>query len=415
MSPSKQKDEDMNALLPTPSNARIIGSLVESYWAGPKWPSYRPISLPSNFSSLPLSIISHVSKLLEAASWITMANTWLPHPPISSPRKAPATTNVTVTTATKPFSPGLLFRVLPSSSTSRWSSSFVVFSNKPKDAMTSEKKRELFERYGLDPDDFLSEPSPKRKRKKDVDGKTDRRKEAVVVEQPRPPRTTHRLLQVLAGTAKRKKLLSPSGMDVRPMMEVVKGAAFDILQVAGGCPASLRPGRWLDLYSGTGSVGIEALSRGCSQVHFVEMDPWVVSDVLQPNLEWTGFLEDSVIHTVRVEVFLQRAQQFLGILYVPAGKDGTFDYISVTPPYMLVDYGVLMDQISSSCIVGENTFIVVEYPLGTDMLDSCGCLTKIADRRFGRTHLAIYGPKWAEKKRKPKTHIQRAAQITSSE
>lgn len=36
--------------------------------------------------------------------------------------------------------------------------------------------------------------------------------------------------------------------------------------MAGGCPASLRPGRWLDLYSGTGSVGIEALSRGCSEV-----------------------------------------------------------------------------------------------------------------------------------------------------
>nr|XP_028953409.1 uncharacterized protein LOC103404593 [Malus domestica] len=60
------------------------------------------------------------------------------------------------------------------------------------------------------------------------------------------------------------KLLSPKGMDVRPLMEVEKGAAFDILQAAGGCPASLRPGRWLDLYSGTGSVGIEALSRGYS-------------------------------------------------------------------------------------------------------------------------------------------------------
>lgn len=86
-------------------------------------------------------------------------------------------------------------------------------------------------------------------------------------------------------------MLSPKGMDVRPMMELVRGAAFDILQVfylhsstnflliskrvpslidnikvAGGCPASLRPGRWLDLYSGTGSVGIEALSRGCTEV-----------------------------------------------------------------------------------------------------------------------------------------------------
>ncbi|CAH1429652.1 unnamed protein product [Lactuca virosa] len=61
------------------------------------------------------------------------------------------------------------------------------------------------------------------------------------------------------------KLLRPKSMDVRPMMEVVKGAAFCILQAAGGCPTSLRPGRWLDLYSGTGPVGVEAISRGCSQ------------------------------------------------------------------------------------------------------------------------------------------------------
>ncbi|KAL2898376.1 putative rRNA methyltransferase YlbH, partial [Bienertia sinuspersici] len=46
--------------------------------------------------------------------------------------------------------------------------------------------------------------------------------------------------------------------------------------VAGGCPASLRPGRWLDLYSGTGSVGIEALSRGCSESEEeVEVEGWV--------------------------------------------------------------------------------------------------------------------------------------------
>lgn len=42
------------------------------------------------------------------------------------------------------------------------------------------------------------------------------------------------------------------------------------------------------------------------------MDPWVVSDVLQPNLEWTGFLDSSVIHTVRVEDFLARAEKFMG-------------------------------------------------------------------------------------------------------
>ncbi|KAG4395723.1 hypothetical protein GLYMA_19G017500v4 [Glycine max] len=199
-------------------------------------------------------------------------------------------------------------------------------------------------------------------------------------------------MQVLGGTARRVKLLSPKGMDVRPMMEVVKGAAFDILQAAGGCPAALRPGHWLDLYSGTGSVGIEALSRGCSEVHLVEMDPWVVSDVLRPNLEETGFLDASVIHTVRVEKFFERAEQFVG-------NRGPFDYISVTPPYTQVDYGVLMRQISESSLIGENTFIVVEYALKTDMLDSCGSLVKITDRRFGRTLLAIYGPTWSQNKR----------------
>ncbi|RAL40894.1 hypothetical protein DM860_008592 [Cuscuta australis] len=263
-------------------------------------------------------------------------------------------------------------------------------SHKSNGVPIDKKSRELLEQYGFDPDKILSEPSPQPKRRKELTKKG--RGKNVVPEETKPPRETHRLLQVLGGKVRRKKLLSPKGMDVRPMMEVVKGAAFDILQVAGGCPASLRPGSWLDLYSGTGSVGIEAMSRGCSQVHFVEMDPWVVSDVLRPNLESTGFLDVSTIHTVRVESFLEQAVRFVD-------KCGAFDYISVTPPYMEVDYTILMNQVADSSLVGEDAFIVVEYPLRTDMPDSCGALPKISDRRFGRTHLAIYGPKWAQKRK----------------
>lgn len=48
-------------------------------------------------------------------------------------------------------------------------------------------------------------------------------------------------------------------------------------------------------------------------MHFVEMDPWVVSNVLKPNLEWTGFLDVSYIHTIRVENFIERAEQFVGV------------------------------------------------------------------------------------------------------
>ncbi|KAF6157303.1 hypothetical protein GIB67_004241 [Kingdonia uniflora] len=273
---------------------------------------------------------------------------------------------------------------------------FIISSSSSSDnGLSTKDKKLLLEKYGFDSD---YESAKKRSRRKGG-GEKRGRKKGVEAEEAKQPRTTHKLLQVLSGKARRMKLLSPKGMDVRPMMEVVKGAAFDILQVAGGCPVSLRTGgRWLDLYSGTGSVGIEAISRGCSEVHFVEMDPWVVSEVLRPNLEWTGFLDASVIHTVRVESFLERADKFIG---------GPFDYISVTPPYTAVDYSVLMDQISNSALIGENTFIVVEYPLRTDMLDSCGCLVKICDRRFGRTHLAIYGPSWAQKKRKAEKMVPR--------
>ncbi|GMH15716.1 hypothetical protein Nepgr_017557 [Nepenthes gracilis] len=325
-----------------------------------------------------------------ALELLMMALAQPPLPPILPPMRARTNAFGSLSVLQPPF-----FNASCSIMASR-RSSIIVFSYKPRDAVAGKEKREMFERYGLDPNEFLSEPSRETSRIKEIQKKTGRGKE-LLEEDGRLRRTTHKLLQVLGGKAKRKKLLSPTGIDVRPMMEVVKGAAFDILQVAGGCPASLRPGCWLDLYSGTGSVGIEALSRGCSGVHFVEMDPWVVSDVLRPNLECTGFIDVSVIHTVRAESFLENAKHYVG-------KNETFDYISVTPPYTQVDYGLLMGQISNSSLVGEDTFIVVEYPSKTSMLDSCGCLIKISDRRFGRTHLAIYGPKWAQKKRKSKIH-----------
>ncbi|KAM7511404.1 hypothetical protein LguiB_010279 [Lonicera macranthoides] len=207
--------------------------------------------------------------------------------------------------------PNLHFITYPSKTYNRRRPSLITFARKTKDEMATDQKRELLEHYGLNPDEFLSEHPPKTRRKESQKTGKGQGKQLPLGEF-KSPRSTHKLLQVLGGTARRKKLLSPKGMDVRPMMEVVKGAAFAILQVAGGCPASLRPGRWLDLYSGTGSVGIEAISRGCSEVHFVEMDPWVISDVLRPNLECTGFLDVSVVHAVRVENFLERAEEFVG-------------------------------------------------------------------------------------------------------
>ncbi|KAG0632070.1 hypothetical protein M758_1G301900 [Ceratodon purpureus] len=142
------------------------------------------------------------------------------------------------------------------------------------------------------------------------------------------PRLTHKLLKVMAGKVGGRKLASPADLNVRPMMEVVRGAVFNILQALGGCSAHLPPGRWLDLYSGTGSVGIEALSRGCEAAHFVEMDPWVVAEVLDPNLAVTGFQSQAVVHTSPVETLLQQAAENGGMLVVPVNVTLHFACVS---------------------------------------------------------------------------------------
>lgn len=214
-------------------------------------------------------------------------------------------------------------------------------------------------------------------------GKTSMEKEIT------PIRKTHKILRVIAGKASGKKLLSIADISVRPMMEVVRGAVFDILQARlHGFKSFSSGGRWLDLYSGTGSVGIEALSRGCTSAHFVEMDPWIATNVLKPNIENTDFSQHSVVHVMKTEAFLQQASR-------PGRELVPFDYISVTPPYEAVDYNELMGQLSTSSMLGKDTFVVVEYPSEVDILDSCAPLQKILNRRYGRTHVAIYGPEWA--------------------
>jgi len=95
---------------------------------------------------------------------------------------------------------------------------------------------------------------------------------------------------------------------------------------------------------------------------------------------------------LRVEKILANAEK-------SQGKYPSFDYISVTPPYLEVNYSTLLDQLARSTLVGKDCFILVEYPLKTDMAESCGNLIKIADRRFGRTNLLIYGPTWSEKEK----------------
>ena len=78
----------------------------------------------------------------------------------------------------------------------------------------------------------------------------------------------------------------------------VRKALFDMLQAfEGGDPAFLEGTRWLDLFAGTGSIGLEALSRGATHCQFIELDSWVVQSVLGPNIESCSGNGSTMIHT----------------------------------------------------------------------------------------------------------------------
>jgi 16S rRNA (guanine(966)-N(2))-methyltransferase RsmD len=192
--------------------------------------------------------------------------------------------------------------------------------------------------------------------------------------------------------AQNYKLWSPQDMNTRPMMAAVRGAVFSMVtslahgngQTAGSFPAGMR---WLDLFAGTGAVGIEAVSRGISAAHYVELDPWVIANCLQRNLVHTRTDAASTVHNMTVQAFIAGAATSLR---AAGGKP--FDFVSVCPPYEKVSYPDLLASLEASPLVVAGTLLVVEYPKYESkcITDRIGRLEKIRDRNYGRTLVALY-------------------------
>lgn len=122
-------------------------------------------------------------------------------------------------------------------------------------------------------------------------------------------------MRVIAGSAKGRSLASAPGDSTRPITDRVKSALFSILDSAG----LIEGRRYLDLFGGTGAVGIEALSRGAAEAVFCERDRGALR-TLQQNLSATGF-------SARARVVPGDAFAYLG-----RGDVGAFDVIYIAPP-----------------------------------------------------------------------------------
>ncbi|KAG8469225.1 hypothetical protein KFE25_007743 [Diacronema lutheri] len=187
-------------------------------------------------------------------------------------------------------------------------------------------------------------------------------------------------LTISGGEQKGRKLRTPDAY-IRPMMAQVRQAMFSML----GELTELGPSTsMLDLFSGSGCVGLEALSRGCQTVASVDFSA-KCADVMRYNARACGYEDRHTTVCAKAEDVLADPARFK--LRYP------FDLITLTPPYEEILYADLIKAVLASPGLGENTVIALEYPEELGVLPAVlgdGKLVGYRNRKYGRTVLAIY-------------------------
>jgi 16S rRNA (guanine966-N2)-methyltransferase len=182
-------------------------------------------------------------------------------------------------------------------------------------------------------------------------------------------------VRVIAGAAKGRRLRALPGRAVRPTADRVKEALFSIVQsrfeLAG---ASL-----LDLFAGTGALGIEGLSRGARSAVFVERDH-AARRVLAANLVACGFAAHGRVLSLAVE----RAIATL------AGGGERFDGVLMDPPYGRGLADLALARVAAAAVVEPGGWVVVEHHVDDALAQAYGSLQLTALRRYGKTAVALF-------------------------
>ena len=154
-------------------------------------------------------------------------------------------------------------------------------------------------------------------------------------------------MRVIAGSARRLKLVAPYGLETRPTQDIIKETLFNIIQA--DVPGSI----FLDLCAGSGAIGIEALSRGAKRAYFVENGREACS-CIQKNLHTTHFEEEAVL----------LKQDVLSALRHIHEKE--VDIIYADPPYEARTVHDILRALADTGYVTDRTLIIVESSLDTD-------------------------------------------------
>lgn len=179
-------------------------------------------------------------------------------------------------------------------------------------------------------------------------------------------------MRVISGTVRGLKLNTPTNDDIRPTTDRVKESMFNIIA------ADVYDSIVFDVFSGSGALGIEALSRGAKKAYFCDNSKQSIS-VLEKNLEKTRFKSLSEIY---MGDYAKAMEKY-------SNENIKFDIIFVDPPYYKGFFEDVLKSIKYHELLSEDGVIVVEHDAKTDISEVEG-LVKYKEKKYGITMLSFY-------------------------
>ncbi|MBP1936472.1 16S rRNA (guanine(966)-N(2))-methyltransferase RsmD [Paenibacillus sediminis] len=180
-------------------------------------------------------------------------------------------------------------------------------------------------------------------------------------------------MRVISGSAKGRALKGVPGMGTRPTTDKVKEAIFSMIG------PYFEGGMALDLFAGTGGLGIEALSRGMDRAIFIDMEPKSI-EVIRANLKSTGLAE-------KAEVYRNDAVRAIKAL---EKRSVSFDLVFLDPPYRLKHGDELMQLMDERGLLNPQAIVVLEYESSYEYPESFGHFVCQRKAIYGETAVSIY-------------------------
>jgi 16S rRNA (guanine966-N2)-methyltransferase len=185
-------------------------------------------------------------------------------------------------------------------------------------------------------------------------------------------------MRVIAGKYRSRPLRSPRGTDIRPTSDRLRETLFNVL--CAGNPDALTGSTWIDLYAGTGAVGMEALSRGAALVYFVESSK-AAAELIVQNLKSLGITNGFKVMNIEAARGLRQLQ----------GQAVIADFVFLDPPYSLEnEYAKTLATLAESKLVGERTLVIAEHQKKSDSGEGFEHLRRFRKLVQGDAALSFY-------------------------